>query len=162
MIFRAPDYLRKRMLKDAEKLVSDFAFRPQKRLESLHPFKVRNDDATGIAKNVRNYEYFVPALVEYQIGIRRGRTVGALGKDAAFEIAGIFAGNHSIDRARSKNVARQREKLVRIHMIVLCKRAQVTLLDHVLLGGFNVDPFRIVNRSYVIADPDNVDATLVS
>src|SRR5262245_2308913 len=149
------------MLKDAEKLVSHFAFRPEKRLEPLHPLKVRNDDATGIAKNIRDYEYFVPALVKNQIRVGRGRAVGALGKDAAFEIAGIFAGNYAIDRARSKNVARQREKLVRIHMIVLSKRPQVPLLVHVLLGGFNVNSLGIVNRRSVIADPDNFDATLV-
>ena len=73
----------------------------------------------------------------------------------------FFRGNHAIDRARSKNIARQREKLVRIYMIILSERPQVPLLDHVLLGCFNVDPFRIVNRCGVIADPDDFDAALV-
>src|SRR5262245_58552341 len=73
----------------------------------------------------------------------------------------FFSGNHAIDRAGSKNVARQREKLVRVHMIILSKRAQVPLLDHVLLGAFNINPFRIVNRSGVIADSDDFDSALI-
>ena len=74
------------MLEDAEKFVGHFAFRPQKRLQTLHPFKVRNDDAASVAKNVRDHEHFVPALVEKQIRIGRGRAVGAFGKDAALEV----------------------------------------------------------------------------
>ena len=66
-------------------------FRPQKRLQTLHPFKVRNDDAASIAENVRDHEDFVPALVENQIRIGRGRAVRAFGKDAALELAGIFS-----------------------------------------------------------------------
>src|SRR5215211_3355080 len=149
------------MFEDAEKLVGHFTFRPEKSLQTLHPFEVRNDDATGVTKDIWDYEHLIPALVENQIRIRRGRAVGAFGKDAALEIAGIFSGNHAIDRARSKNIARPRKKLVRIHVIILSKRTQVTFLDHVLLGGFDVNSFRIVNRSGVIADPDNLDAALV-
>ena len=47
-------------------------------------------------------------------------------------------------------------------MIILSERPQVSLFDHVLLRCFNVDPFRIVNRSGVIADTDDFDAALVS
>src|ERR1041385_3516902 len=119
MIFRPSDYLCKRMLENAEKLVSHFAFRPEKRLEALNPFKIRNDDPTGVTKNIRDHEHLVPALVENQIRVRRGRTISAFGKDPALQVAGIFPGDHAIDRAWSKNIARQRKKLVRIHMIIL-------------------------------------------
>src|SRR6266576_6347986 len=107
------------MLENAEKFVSHFRFRPQKRLQTLHPLEVRNDDAASVAQNVRDHEHFVPTLVEKQIRIWRGRAVRAFGKDAALELIGILPGNHAIDRARSKNIARQREKLVRIYMIIL-------------------------------------------
>src|SRR5262249_33452986 len=105
MVFGASDYLRKRMLQDAEKFISHFAFRPQKRLQTLHPFKVRNDDATSVTKNIRDHEHFVPALSENQICIGRGRTVGAFGKDAALKFACIFSGNHAVNRAGSENIA---------------------------------------------------------
>ena len=79
-----------------------------------------------------------------------------------FELAGVFRVDHAIDRARNKHIARQGEELVRIDMVVLGERPQIPLLDHVLLGRFDVDPFRIVNRGGVIADPDDFDAALVA
>src|SRR5215471_13819000 len=107
MVLRTSDYLRKRMLEDAEKFVSHFAFRPEKRLQTLHPFKIRNDHTTGITENIRDHEDLVPAFIENQIRIGRGRAVGTLSENTTFKFAGIFAGNHAIDRARSKNVAWQ-------------------------------------------------------
>jgi len=71
------------MLEDAEKFICHFRFRPQKCLQTLNPFKVRNDDAASVAQNVRDHEHFVPAFVEKQIRIRRGRAVGPFGKEAA-------------------------------------------------------------------------------
>ena len=46
-------------------------------------------------------------------------------------------------------------------MIILSERPQVPLLPHVLLGCFDVDALGIVNRSGMIADPDDFDAALV-
>ena len=130
------------MLEDAEEFVGYFRLRPQKRLQTLHPFEVGNDHATGVAKNVRDNENFVPALVrECRSASGRGRAVGAFGKDAALELAGIFFGNHAIDCARSKNVARQREQLVRIYMIVLSERPQVAFFDMCCSAAFTSMPF---------------------
>src|SRR5260370_716739 len=107
------------MRRPASSSVRTSRFRPQKRLQTLHPLKVRNDHAASVTQNVRDHEHFVPTLVEKQIRIGRGRAVGAFGKDAALELTGIFPGNHAIDCARSKNVARQREVLLSGHMIIL-------------------------------------------
>ena len=62
MFFRASDYLRKRVLKDAEKFVGDFAFRPQKRLQTLDPLEVGNDHAAGVAQNIGNHEISHPIV----------------------------------------------------------------------------------------------------
>src|SRR5205823_14943280 len=82
VFLRSPDYLHKGMLKDAEKFVRHFGFSPQKRLQTLHPLKVRNDHATGIAENVRNHENFVPPLFQNPVCIWCSRAVSCLGKDA--------------------------------------------------------------------------------
>src|SRR4030095_15795725 len=52
VFLRSPDYLRKRVLKDAEKFVGYFAFRPQKRLQTLYPLEVRNDHTARVAQNI--------------------------------------------------------------------------------------------------------------
>src|SRR5262245_13992044 len=49
MRFCPSNYLRKRMLQDAEKFVGHFHFRPQVGLQALHPLKVRNDYAACVA-----------------------------------------------------------------------------------------------------------------
>src|SRR5205823_7523886 len=60
MFLRASDYLRKRMLEDAEELISHFHFAPKKTLQALHPFEIGDNYAAGIAKNVRDHKYFIP------------------------------------------------------------------------------------------------------
>ena len=54
----------KELLENAEKFVGHFRFRPEKGLQSLHPFEVGNDHAAGIAENIGDDEDFVPALVQ--------------------------------------------------------------------------------------------------
>src|SRR5207244_6659454 len=113
-----------------------------------------DDHATGVAENIRDHENFVPAVFENQIGLRRSRTVGSFGKDTAFNLAGIFSGNHSIDRGGNKHVARQGEEFLRIDMVALSKRAQISLLEHMLFGGLTVYSVGIVTRGILVADPD--------
>ena len=57
-----------------------------KALQALHPFEVGNDHAAGVAQDVGDDEDFVPAIVQDEIGFRRGRAVRALGQDAAFDL----------------------------------------------------------------------------
>ena len=64
VFLRASDYLRKRMLEDAEELISHFHFAPKKTLQTLHPFEIGDNYAAGIAKNVRDHKDLVPALLE--------------------------------------------------------------------------------------------------
>ena len=92
------------MFKDAEKFIGHFHFRPQKRLQALHPFKVGNNHAAGVAENVGYDEDLVPAIFQNQICLGRGRAISGFGKDAAFELTGIFASNYAIDRGRDKYV----------------------------------------------------------
>ena len=54
------------------------------------------------------------------------------------------------------------EQLVRIDPVGFGERAQISLLDHVLLGFRDVDPVRIVERDGRIADADNFHAGLVA
>ncbi len=102
----SPDHLRKRMLEDAEEFVRHFHFAPQKGLQTLHPFEIRNDHAAGIAENVRDHENFVPVVFENEVCLRRGWTVRGLRKDAALEPVGVLSSNHSIHRRRNEDVAR--------------------------------------------------------
>src|ERR1044071_7304434 len=122
------------MLENAEKLVGHFRFRPQKRLQTLHPLKVRNDYSAGIAENVRNHEDLVPTRVKNEIGVRRSRTISGFSKDSALELARVFPGDYTVNSCRNKNVARQRKEFVWINMIILSERPQVSLLQHVLFG----------------------------
>src|SRR5262249_49575608 len=131
------------MLKDAEKFVGHFHFRPMKRMQTLHTLEVGDDHASGVAENVRDHEDLVPTLVENQVRVRRGWAVGGFSKDPAFYLTGIFSGDHSIDGRRNKNVTRQREEFAWIDAIALIKRAQITLLQHVLFSRLNIDPFGI-------------------
>src|SRR5207249_9282085 len=150
------------MLKDAEEFVGHFRFCPQKCLQTLHPLEVRNDHAAGVAKNIRDDENFVPALFENPVCLRCSRTVRCLGKDTALELTGVLSVNHSIDGGWNKDVARQSEELLGIDMIILSEGPQISLLKHVLLGGFHVNSLRIVDCCGVIADPDDFDAAFVS
>src|SRR5438093_9928006 len=86
VFFGSPDHLRKRMLEDAEQFVGHFHFRPQKRLQTLHPLEIRNDHATGIAENVRDHENFVPALFQNKVSVGRGWTVGSFSENTALEL----------------------------------------------------------------------------
>src|ERR1700687_2643782 len=141
------------MLEDAEEFVCHFRFRPQKRLQTLHPLEVRKDHATSVTENIRDHENFVPAVFENQVCVRRSRTVGSFGKDSAFELAGIFAGNYAIDRRRNKHVARQSKEFLWIDMVALSKRPQISLLERMLFGRLNVYSLGIVNRGIRVADP---------
>src|SRR5437764_13767253 len=75
VFLRASDYLRKRMLENAEELISHFHFAPKKTLQTLHPFAIGDNYAAGIAKNVRNHKDLVPALLENQICFRCRRPI---------------------------------------------------------------------------------------
>ena len=61
-------------------------FLPEQLLQVLHPFEIADDDAAGIAEDVGNHEDFVLALFQHQVGVRRGRTVGAFGQHPAFQV----------------------------------------------------------------------------
>src|SRR6266487_6883131 len=54
MFFRASDYLRKRMLEDAEEFVSHFHFAPKETLQALHPFEIGDDYAPRVTQNIGN------------------------------------------------------------------------------------------------------------
>src|SRR5947199_9246030 len=95
------------MLKDAEKFVGHFRFRPQKCLQTLHPLEVRKDHAAGVAENIRDHENFVPALFENPVCLPCSRTVRCLVKDTAFDLTGLLSGKHSIICGRTKAVALQ-------------------------------------------------------
>src|SRR5207247_9638442 len=120
------------MLEDAEEFVCHFHFAPQKRLQTLHPFKIRNDHAASVAENVRDHEDFVPVFFENQVRVRRGGTIGSFSEDAALELPGVFSRNPSIDRRRKKNIARRCEGLLWINTKVLVKRPSDSVVSHVL------------------------------
>ena len=61
-----------------------FLFLPEQLLQVLHPFEVADHDAAGIAENVGDQEYLALALLQHQIGIRRGWAIRALGQHPAF------------------------------------------------------------------------------
>ena len=73
----------------------------------------------------------------------------------------ILFGNDAIHRRRNEHITLQGEQLVWIDMVGLVERFQMSLLEDVLLGGFYVDSFRIVDRGVGIADPNDFDAALV-
>ena len=70
--------------------------------------------------------------------------------------------DNAIYCCRHKHVARQGEKFVGIDMIILGECAQGSFLEHVLLSGFDIYSFGIVDRGMRVADADDVDAALVS
>src|ERR1035441_10963151 len=78
------------MLENAEKFVCHFHFAPEKRLQALDPFKVGNDHAARITKNVWNVEYFVPPFLEDQIRFGRSRAIRAFRQNPAFQLRGIL------------------------------------------------------------------------
>ena len=98
---------------------------------------------------------------ENQVRVRRGGTIGSFSEAAALELPGVFSGNHSIDRRRNKNIARKCEEFLWINTIVLGKRPQVSLLQHMLFGGFDVYSLGVIKRGVRVADPDDLDATFV-
>src|SRR5947209_15434922 len=55
-------------------------FRSEKALQVLHPFKVGNDHAAGIAENIGDDEDF-RALVQDGVCLRCGRAIRSLGQD---------------------------------------------------------------------------------
>ena len=55
-------------------------FLPEQLLQVLHPFEVADHDAAGIAENVGDQEHFALPLLQHQVGVRRGRAIGALGQ----------------------------------------------------------------------------------
>src|SRR4030095_3721130 len=99
VFLRSSNYLRKRVLKDAEKFVGHFAFRPQKRLQTLDPLEIRNDHTARVAQNIWYDEYFIPSLLKNQVCRGRGRTVGAFCQNAALQFPSIFFGNDAIHRS---------------------------------------------------------------
>src|SRR5262249_10837750 len=78
------------MFEDAEEFVRYLHFRPQKRLQALHPFEVGNDHASGITENVRDHKDLVPTLLQNQVCVRRGRTVGGFSQDPALSWRAFF------------------------------------------------------------------------
>jgi hypothetical protein len=126
------------VLKDAEKFVGDFAFRPQKRLQTLHPLEVRNDHASRVAQDIRYDEYLIPSLLKNQVCRRRGRAIGAFRQNAALQLPSIFFGDDAIDRSWNEHITFHGEELVRIDMVRLVERFQVSLLQDMLLGSFYV------------------------
>ena len=105
VLFRALDHLRKGMLEDTEELVGYFRLGPEEGLQTLHPFEVGNNDAAGVAEDIRDDEDLVPALVQMQVRFRAGRAVRALGQDAALDLVRVLFRDHAIDRARREDVA---------------------------------------------------------
>ena len=134
------------VLEDAEEFVGHFRLSPEEGLQALHPFEVGNDHTAGVAKNIRDEEDFVPALVQVQVRFRAGRAVRALGQNAALNLVRILFRDHAIDRARRQDIAWHLQQFVRINPVALIEGAQVSLLLDVQLGGLNVDPLRIVKR----------------
>src|SRR5438046_10240132 len=101
VFLRASDYWRKRMLEDAEELISHFHFAPKKTLQTLHPFEIGDNYAAGIAQNVRNHKDLVPALLENQICFRCRRTIGRFSKNPTLQLPSMLHCNHAIDRLRN-------------------------------------------------------------
>src|SRR4029453_296196 len=128
VFLRSSDYLRKRMLKDAEKFVGDFAFRPQKRLQTLYPLEVRKHHTPRVAQDIGNDEYLIPSLLENEICRGRGRSIGGFCQNAALQFRSIFFGNDAIHRSWNQHITSHGKELVRIDMVRLIERFQVSLL----------------------------------
>src|SRR5260221_5079463 len=102
---RAPDNGLEGMIENAEQFVRHLGLIPEKRRQILHPLEVADDDAAGIAKDVRDEENLVPAFVEDDIGLGAGRSVGAFREDAALNSVGILAVNDPINGRGNEDVA---------------------------------------------------------
>ena len=126
----------------------------------MDPFEIGNDHAARIAENIGDDEELVPALVENEIGLRRGRAIRAFGQDAAFQFRGVARVDHAIDRGRHEHVARHREHFVRIDPVGFIESAKISFFDYVLLRFRDVDPVWIVKRDRGVADADDFHSRL--
>ena len=70
---------------DAEEFVGDFGLSPKEALEVLDPLEVGDDDATGIAENIRDKEDVIP-LIDHQIRFGSGGPVGCFREDATLNL----------------------------------------------------------------------------
>ena len=102
---RPTDDLSKGVLQDAEKFIGYFRFTPAESLQTLHPFKIGNDDATGVAQNIGNNEKVGPALIENLVRFRRSRSICAFGENTTLQLSRIFFRDHAIDRAGREDIA---------------------------------------------------------
>src|SRR5262249_4872718 len=103
MFLGAFDDLTKRMLENPEKFVGHFHLAPEKALQSLDPFEIRDDNASGVAKDIWNEKDFVPALFQNQVGFGSGRAVGAFSQNTALQLVGVLPVNHAINRSRHQH-----------------------------------------------------------
>ena len=93
-----------------------FLFLPEQLLQILHPFEIADHDAAGIAENVGNQEHLALALFQHQVGVRRGRAVGAFRQHPAFQVFGDLRVDHPLHRRRHQHVAGQRQDLRGVEM----------------------------------------------
>ena len=138
-----------------------FLFLPEQLLQILHPFEIADHHAAGIAEDVRNHEDLVLALLQDQIGLRRGRTVGALGQHAAFQLFRDLRIDHPLHRRRHQHVARQRQHLRGIEVQLVGEAGDAAVRARVAHQRRNIEPAWIVQRAGVVAHRDHLDAVLM-
>ena len=64
---------------------------PEESLSVLHPFKIGDNDAPGVSKNVRNHENSL--VLNDPVGFERGRAIGSFCEDTTIELGGVSLGD---------------------------------------------------------------------
>ena len=139
-----------------------FLFFPEQLLQVLHPFEIADHDAAGIAEDVRNQEDLVLALFQHQVGIRRGRTVGAFRQHAA--LAGFPRPWASITRSIAAGTSTSQGS------VRICAGSNCSWLENPAMlpcslsvphQRRNIEAGLVIQRAGVIADRDHLEAELM-
>ena len=142
---------------DAEKFVHHFGFGPEEALEVLHPFEVGNNDAARVAEDVGNDEDF-GALIEDEIGVGRGGTVGAFGKNAALNFWGVGGGDLAFEGGGNEDVAGGEEELFVGNWFGAGEASDHFVSGDVLIKGDEVQAGFVEDTPRDIANGDDFDA----
>ena len=136
-------------------------FLPEQLLQILHPFEVADHHAAGIAEDVRDHEDLVPALVQHQVGIRRGRAVGAFGQHPALQVFRDLGVDHPLHRRRHQHVARQHENLRGSKCSWLEKPAMLPCCRACRISARDIEPARDRAARRCDRDRDHLEAIMM-
>lgn len=127
---------------------------PEQLLQVLHPFEIADDDTTRIAKHVGDDEDLVPAFIQHQIGLGRGRAVGGFGKDTASQLRRHRRVNRALSGRRHQHGAGKRKEFCGIEGQLAREGGQAALRSDMANQRGNVEAGRIVQRRRAVAYRD--------